>query len=136
MCVYEQGLALVVDENQHDRDERLPVVEFAYRNSVSAAIGLALNQAHIGRLPRLLLTILERPHDDGRHCLVRYQLVRCDIATDCQQWPCTLVREQHSLTQSHASRGVGTQHCLKLYTRPPASPSATGFGYSISDQVV
>ena len=48
-----QMLAMVVNERQDDWDLRLPHIEFAYSISVSAATGLAPNEVHMGRLPRL-----------------------------------------------------------------------------------
>ena len=55
-----QMLALVVNERQDDWDLRLPHIEFAYNNSGSAATGLAPNEVHMGRLPRLPRTIFKR----------------------------------------------------------------------------
>ena len=55
-----QMLAMVVNERQDDWDAELPLVEFAYNISVSAATGLASNEVHMGRLPRLPLPIFER----------------------------------------------------------------------------
>ena len=55
-----QMLAMVVKERQDDWDAQLPHVEFAYKNSVSAATGLAPNEVHMSRLPRLPLTMLDR----------------------------------------------------------------------------
>ena len=52
-----QILAMVVNERQHDWHLYLPHVEFAYNNSVSAAMGLAPNEVHVGRLSRLPLTV-------------------------------------------------------------------------------
>ena len=46
-----QMLVMVVKELQNNWGEQLPHVEFAYNNSVSAAI--APNEVHMGRLPRL-----------------------------------------------------------------------------------
>ena len=43
-----QMLAMVVNERQDDWHLRLPHVEFAYNNSVSAAKGLAPNEVHMG----------------------------------------------------------------------------------------
>ena len=51
-----QLLAMVVNELQNSCDVQLPHVEFAYSNSASAATGLASNEVHMGRLPRLPLT--------------------------------------------------------------------------------
>ena len=49
-----QMLAMVVNERQDDWDLQLPHVEFAYNNSVIASMGLAPNEVHMRRLPRLL----------------------------------------------------------------------------------
>ena len=54
-------LAIVVNELQNNRDEKLPHVEFTYDNSVRAATGLAPNEIHMSRLPRLPLTISNAP---------------------------------------------------------------------------
>lgn len=62
-----QMLAIVVNETQHDGDDiQLHHVEFAYNSSDSAATGLAPNEVHIGRLPRLPLTNFERPNVGGQ----------------------------------------------------------------------
>ena len=66
-----QMLATVVNERQDDWDLQLPHVEFAYNNSVSAATGLAPSEAHMGRLPRLPLTVFERTGVAGHQSLVR-----------------------------------------------------------------
>ena len=55
-----QMLAMDVNRQQDDWDLRLPHVEFAYNNSVSAATGLAPNEVHMGRLPRLPRTMFKR----------------------------------------------------------------------------
>ena len=55
-----QMLAMAVNELQNKWDVQLPHVEFAYNNSTSAATGLAPNELHMDRLPRLPLTSFER----------------------------------------------------------------------------
>ena len=55
-----QMLAMVVNERQDNWDLHLTHVEFAYKNSVSAATGLAPNEVHMGRLPRLPQTVFDR----------------------------------------------------------------------------
>ena len=50
-------LAMVVNERQDDWNLHPPHVELDYINSVSAATGLAPNESHISRLPRLPLTV-------------------------------------------------------------------------------
>ena len=93
-----QMLAMVCNEYQNDWDVHLPHVEYAYNNSVSAATGLAPNEVHIGRLPRLPLTIFERSYGNGHQSLDRDQLAYCDLARDRQRRAYEIVREQHALT--------------------------------------
>ena len=56
-----QMLAMLLNELQNNWDEQLPQVELEYNNSVSVATGLTPNEVHMGRLPRLPLTILNAP---------------------------------------------------------------------------
>ena len=80
-----QMLAVVVNERQDDWDLRLPHVEFAYNNSIFAVTGLAPNEVHMSRLPRLFLTVFERIGVAGHQSLAREHLAYCDLATDQQQ---------------------------------------------------
>ena len=91
-------LAMVCNEHQNDWDVHLPHVEYAYNNSVSAATGLAPNEVHMGRLPRLPLTIFDRSYGGTHQNLDRDQLAYCDLARERQQRAYELVREQHALT--------------------------------------
>ena len=99
-----QMLAMVVNERQDNWDVRLPHVEFAYNNSVSAATGLAPNEVHMNRLPRLPLTIFEHHYARGHQSLARDHLEYCDLAADRQRRAYALVREQHALSVSHVER--------------------------------
>ena len=99
-----QMLAMVVNELQNNWDEQLPHVEFAYNNSVSAATGLAPNEVHMGRLPRLPLTIFERAGVAGHQSLARDHLAYCDLATDRQQRAYDILREHHALTVARMNR--------------------------------
>ena len=80
-----QMLAMVVNERQDDWDLHLPHVEFTCNNSVSAATGLAPNEVHMGRLPRLTLTVFDRTGVVGHQSLARDHLAYCDLATDRQK---------------------------------------------------
>ena len=73
-----QRPSMVVNELQNNEDEQLPHVEFAYNDSVSAATGLASNEVHMGRLPRLSLKIFERTGVAGHQSLVCDHLAYCD----------------------------------------------------------
>ena len=92
-----QMQAMVVNE-QDDWDMRLLYVEFAYNDSVSAATGLAPDGVHMGRLPRLPLTVFERTAVAGHQSLARDHMACCDLATDRQQRASDIVRKHHELT--------------------------------------
>ena len=53
---------------------------------------------HIGRLPRLLLTVFDRSYGGGHQSLDRDHLASCDLARERQQHAYELVREEHALT--------------------------------------
>ena len=93
-----QMLAMVCNEHQNDWDAHLPHVEYAYNNSVSAAIGFAPSEEHIGRLPRLPLVVFDRAYGGGHQSFDRDHLVYCDLAREQQQHAYELMREQHALT--------------------------------------
>ena len=75
-------------------------MEFASNNSVSAATGLASNEVHMLRLPRLPLTIFDHHYARGHQSLARDHLEYCDLAADRQRRAYALVRQQHALTVS------------------------------------
>ena len=54
-----QMLSLVISEQHDDWHEWLHYVVQAYNNSVSAATELAPNEIHLGRMPRLPMTIID-----------------------------------------------------------------------------
>ena len=100
----DQMLAMVVNERQDDWDLHLPHVEFACNNSLSAATGLAPNEVHICRLPRLPLTVFDRTSVVEHHSLTRDHLAYCDLATDRQKRASDIVRAHHALTVSRVNR--------------------------------
>ena len=85
-----QMLAMVVNERQSDWDAQLPHVEFAYNNPASAATGLAPNEVHMGRLPRLPLNFFDRSGVAGHQSLARDHLAYCDLASERQRAPTVL----------------------------------------------
>ena len=93
-----QMLAIIVNERQNDWDLHLPYVEFAYNYSVSAATRLARNEVHMGRLPRLPLTVFDRIGVVGHQSLARDHLACCAFATDRQKYANDTVRAHHALT--------------------------------------
>ncbi|CAB1106087.1 unnamed protein product [Ectocarpus sp. CCAP 1310/34] len=99
-----QMLAVVVNEQQNDWDIHLPHVEFAYNNSVNQSTGLAPNEIHIGRIPRLPLSVFDRPTVGGHQSLARDQLEYCNLAGDRQRRAYELVREYNALKISRVER--------------------------------
>ena len=87
-----QTLAMVVNERQDYWDAQLPHVEFAYNNSASVVTGLAPNEVHTGRLPRLRFTIFDRSGVAGHQSLARDHLAYCDLASKRQQRANDIVR--------------------------------------------
>eukprot|EP00904_Undaria_pinnatifida_P010283 jgi/Undpi1/6385/HiC_scaffold_20.g08866.m1 len=102
--VLAQMLSMVGNEKQTDWDVLRPHVSAAYNNSVNAATGLAPNEIHIGRLPRLPLSVFEPEKIGGHQSLDRDHLVYINLAIDRQQRAYSLVRELHRLTVSRLQR--------------------------------
>ena len=93
-----QMLAMVVSERQDDWGAQLPRVEFAYNNSVSTATGLIPNKVHMGRLPRLLLTIFDCSGIANHQSPTREQLAYCNLESDRQKPGDGILRANACLT--------------------------------------
>ena len=122
-----QMLAMVVNEREDDWDARLPHVEFAYNNSVSAATGLPPNDVHMGTPPHLLLTIFDHSGVAGHQSLARDHLAYCDLASERQQRANDIVREMHAFTVSRVERR-NSRPFRTLCARSPTSLWVTGIG--------
>ena len=96
--------AMVVSERQYNWDVHLPHVEFACNNSVSAATGLAPNEVHMNRFPRLPVTIFKHRYARGHQSLARDHLEYCDLAADHQPRTYALVHKPRALTISRTER--------------------------------
>ena len=79
-------------------------LEFAYNNSISTATGQATNEVHMGRLPRLLLTVFDRTGVVGHQSLARDHLNYCDLATARQTRVNGIVRAHHALAVARLNR--------------------------------
>ena len=64
---------------------------------VSSATGLAPIEVHMGRLPRLPMSVFELAGVAGHQSLTRDHLAYCDLATD------RLVRKHHALAVSRVN---------------------------------
>ncbi|CAB1111666.1 unnamed protein product [Ectocarpus sp. CCAP 1310/34] len=98
-----QMLAVVVNEQQNDWDIHLPHVELTYNNSVNQSTGLAPNEIHIERIPRLPLSVFDHPMVGGHQSLARDQLEYCNLAVDRQRRAYE-VREYNALKISRVER--------------------------------
>ena len=99
-----QMLSLVISEQQDDWDEWLPCVVQAYNNSVSAATGLAPNEIHLGRMPRLPMTVIDECVVKGHTGEKQDQLLYLDIVRERQQRAFELVQESHLIAMSKIQR--------------------------------
>lgn len=57
-----QTMSMVVYKRHNDWDVQGPQVESAYNNCASAATGLIPSEVHLGRLPRMPITVFEHPN--------------------------------------------------------------------------
>ena len=80
-----QMLSLVISEQQDDWDELLRYVVQAYYNSLSTATGLGPNEIHLGRMPRLPMTVIDECVVKGHTGEKQDQLLYLDIVRERQQ---------------------------------------------------
>ena len=99
-----QMLSLVISEQQDDWNEWLPYVVQAYNNSISAATGLAPIEIHLGRMPRLPMTIVDECVVKGQTGEKQDQLLYLDIVRERQQRTFELVQESHLIAMSTIQR--------------------------------
>ena len=72
----------------------------AHNNNVSRGTGLAPNEVHIGRYPRLPMTILEGSGVKGHQSKKRYHLDYLGLMRDRQVRAYNLVRQENRLTKA------------------------------------
>ena len=89
-----QMLSHLIADNQTNWDELLLHALAAHNNSVSRGTGLAPNEAHIVRHPRLPMTILEGREARGHHGLRRDQLDFLQLMRERQNRAYELVRKE------------------------------------------
>ena len=132
--VLAQMLSMIGNEKQTDWDVLLPLVSAAYNNSINAATGLVPNEIHIGRLPRLPLSVFEPENIGGHQSLDRDHLVYINIATDQQQRAYSLVRELHRLTVSRLQRR-NAPIMAALLASPPFSVGGWAWVYNSASAI-
>lgn len=77
-------LSHLIADDQNNWDEMLMQAVAAHNNNVSRGIGLAPNEGHIGRYPRLPMTILEGRSVKGHQSLKQDQLEYLELMRDRQ----------------------------------------------------
>ena len=121
-----QVLAMVVNEQQDDWDLHLPHVGFADNNVITVVTGLAPNEVHMSRLPRLPLTVFDRTGVVGYRSLTRDHLSYCALATDPQEPANDIVRAHPALT---VSRGNRRNYALTDALRPAPNSAVGGWAW-------
>lgn len=95
-----QMLSHLIADNQDNWDEMLLHAVAAHNNNVSRGTGLAPNLVHIGRYPRLPMTILEGRGASGNQGLKSDQLNYLNLMRDRQVKAYELVREEDRITKA------------------------------------
>eukprot|EP00752_Nemacystus_decipiens_P017591 g15764.t1 len=104
-----QMLSVVVNEPQTDWDLQLPHVQAVCNGSDNVATGLAPNDAHVGRTPRLPLSLFTSPNIGGHQSLDRGHVAYCDLTTERQRRAYTIPTrlDVEQLTAHQVARGRG-----------------------------
>ena len=123
-----QMLVMVVNERQDNWDVPLPHVEFANNNAVSAATGLAPNEVHVNRLPRLPLTIFEYHYARGHQSLARDHLEYCDLAADRGVRMRWFANNTPSLSPEWSAVSAVIPRSPTRSNNSLSTPSAAGYG--------
>ena len=112
-----QMLSYLVVDNQSNWDESLPHAISAHNNNVSRGTGLAPNEVHIGRYPRMPMTILEGRGVRGHQGLKADQLDYLQLMRERQVKAYELVRQEDFLIKAkHEARN---QEIEELANRRP-----------------
>ena len=95
-----QMLSFLIADDQRNWDKMLTHAVGAHNNSVSRGTGLAPNEVHIGRCPRLPLTMLEGRGARGHQGLRQDQLDYLSLMRNRQTKAYELVRGEDRITKA------------------------------------
>ena len=95
-----QMLSYLIADNQTNWDKLLLHAIAAHNNTVSRGTGLVQNEVHIGRYPRLPMTVLEGRRARGHQGLRRDQLDFLQLMRERQNRVYELVRKGDFLTKA------------------------------------
>ena len=97
-------LEYLIADDQNNWDDMLVRAIAAHNNNVKRGTGLAPNEVHIGRYPRLPMTILESSDVKSHQSEKRDYLDYLGLMRDRQVRAHNLVREEDRLTNSQRRR--------------------------------
>ena len=112
-----QMLSYLISDDQKNWDDMLMHAVAAHNNNVSRGTGLAPNEVHIGRYPRLPMTILEGRGVRGHQGLKQDQLDYLELMRDRQVRALKLVKEEDRLVK--ARHEAANEHLQELITKRP-----------------
>ena len=112
-----QMLSHLIADNQTNWDEPLLHAIVAHNNSVSRGTGSATNEVHIGRYPRLPMTILEGRGARGHQGLRRDQLDFLQLMRKRQNRAYELVRKEDFLIK--AKHHVANEKLNSIFRQRP-----------------
>ena len=112
-----QMLSYLIADDQKDWDDMLMHAVAAHNNNVSRSTGLAPNEVHIGRYPRLPMTILEGRGVRGHQGLKQDQLDFLGLMRDMQIKAFELLKEEDRLIK--ARHAAANEHLEEIRSRYP-----------------
>ena len=112
-----QMLSYLIADAQKNWDEMLVHAVAAHNNNVSRGTGLAPNEGHIGRYPRLPMKILEGRGVKGHQGLKQDQLDYIELMRYRQVKTYKLVKEEDRLIK--ARHDASNEHLAELINRRP-----------------
>ena len=110
-------LSYLIADDQKNWDDMLMHAVAAHNNNVSRGTGLAPNEGHIGRYPRLPMKILEGRGVKGHQGLKQDQLDYLELMRDRQVKAYKLVRDEDRIIK--ARREANNEHLAELFNRRP-----------------
>ena len=113
-----QMLSYLIADNQRNWDDMLMHAVAAYDNNVSRGTGLAPNEVHIGRYPRLPMTTLQGRGIKGHQGLKQDQLDSLELMRN-RQVKAYLVQIQEEDGLIKARHEANNEHLAELVNRRP-----------------
>lgn len=123
-----QMLSHLVADHQADWDQKLMHAVAARNNNISRETGLAPNEAHISRYPRLPMAISEGRGVAGQQGLRRDQLDHLTLMRDRQEKAWNLVGRENQLIKARHQTNKGLDKILHRQAEQEAGDRAWVYG--------